>query len=210
LTDFDLEVAELRIGLMKSRWPFRAEPIAFSFDPKTLEEKAAWDYFRRLNSWAASHEALADTYREEGRFGRAADHYWAVAKTMPYDPQYFVAAAGLFARDRQFERAADAYRYVLRIDDSAEIHARLGMLVYQLRDFPVAITHLERAANSPASAIPHQMRAHIHTLLATAYLNERNVAMAEEHLSNLRRLAPNAPQVPALAAAIQRFRNTAN
>lgn len=209
LTEFDLEVARMRIDMLKSRWPFRAQPVPFAYHPRNPMQQAAWEYSRGEIGWVAAHDRLGDLYLEQGDLDRAAAEYLAIARITPYDPTYLMQAADVLARARHFDAAAESYARALRIEEIAEAHAKLGIVVYQLQRFPDAIRHLDAALELAAarpSALPDGLRVQLHVLLGTAYLNVRDVAAATEQLDHLRSLAPSAPQTVALQAALERFR----
>lgn len=202
LTEFDHEVARLRIEILTSRWPFRTEPAELTYQPESMVQKAAWDNVRGLTSWAASHEALAQAFAENDDLESASAHLWALARMTPYDPAFHVRTADLLARQRRFEDAAYVYERALRIAPSTQIHARLGMVVYQLRAFPRAITHLEKALEGELDS---GLQAQIHTLLATAYINTSDRENAARHVDRLERMVPSAPQVAALRTALDKM-----
>jgi tetratricopeptide (TPR) repeat protein len=203
VTGFDREVAGLRIGLLTSRWPFREEPVPFTYTPESPTQEMAWAYVRGEVGWASARDRLAAAFRRSGDDARAADEVWAIAKATAYDPHYALAAADLDAQGRRFGRAAERYAFALHLRDEPRTRARLGAALFEAGRYAEAAPHLERAAATEGpTALPPPQRVQARYLLGMAYLAGGDVPRATEQAEHLRRLAPDAPPTRQLAATV--------
>jgi tetratricopeptide (TPR) repeat protein len=203
VTELDREVARLRIGLLMSRWPFRSDPVPFTYQSESPLQEVAWAYVRNEIGWATAHDRLAQAYRQAGDSERASDELWAIAKVTGYDPHYALAAADLDAANRRFGRAAERYAFAIYIRDEPLTRAKLGSALFEVGQYPEAAVHLERAIAVPGPpALSTPQRLHAHYLLGLAYLTQGDVPRAADQAERLRTLAPDAPPTRQLVATI--------
>ncbi len=88
-------------------------------------------------------------------------------------------------RDQQFDRAEKIYEQVIKIDPrSAEAHSNLGLALYMLGTYPLAITELHKALELN----PHLDRTQV--LLALSYFNagdfDRAIPLLEKAYQNMK------------------------
>jgi len=105
-------------------------------------------------------------------------------------PESYVAAGNAYARERQYDKALDAFRQALRIDpDNAAAHQGLGMTYYTLGRLTEAVEPLKTAVRlDQQNAAPH-----LNLAVVLASMRRADEAIAE--LNEARRLSPESPRV---------------
>jgi tetratricopeptide (TPR) repeat protein len=202
LTEFDHEVARLRIEQLTNRWPFRAEAIPVVFEPETLAQRFAWNYVRRQIAWGSARNELSRAYAQSGDEERSADEFWALAKVITYDPHYAVIAADMHARGRRFGRAVEMYRFASQIQPQPLTEVKLGGALLEMGDLEAAVVHFERGvALGAGRPLTTQERSQAHLLLARAHIRLGDQEAAQREIGRARALAPNPANAPTTASS---------
>ncbi|HEX9007535.1 MAG TPA: hypothetical protein VF889_09585, partial [Bacteroidota bacterium] len=205
VTEFDEEVARLRIALLKTRWPFREPPGTFDFHPSGIVQETAWEYVNSRIGWASAHARLGDSFLRAGNLAAAEREYFAIAKNSVYDPEYFNKAGDLQAAQAKFREAKETFTRALEIEETQFTRARRASVELQLAEPAEAAADLEAALRDDEAAaeqFPPGQRVRALTMLGKAYLEQGKIPEAETQLARLSAFAPNAPETISLRAAI--------
>jgi tetratricopeptide (TPR) repeat protein len=105
-------------------------------------------------------------------------------------PESYVAAGNASAKERQYDKALEAFRQALRIDpDNAAAHQGLGMTYYTLGRLAEAVDPLKTAVRlDQQNAAPH-----LNLAIVLASMRRADEAIAE--LKEAQRLSPDSPRV---------------
>ncbi len=95
--------------------------------------------------FAEAHFALGQIYADQKQFDRAALEWEQAAKIGPGNATYFVALADAYEQTGRLDDAAAAYQKALRFEDSAPIHAFLGLVLVKQNQFDAALAEYQKA-----------------------------------------------------------------
>jgi tetratricopeptide (TPR) repeat protein len=172
VTTFDRAVAELRIEILRSNWPFSNSARPPAIAPQNEIEEIAWEYLNNRIGWGSAHDRLAKIFVESKQYAEAEKEMWAIAKTTMYDPYYILLTGDLQVAQRKHRDALRTYAYALRIEESQFTHAKIAILYLELREFAKSIRHFEAALAFDETAgekFPESQRQRTQILLQQAY-----------------------------------------
>jgi lysophospholipase L1-like esterase len=172
VTPFDHVVAEMRIEILRSNWPFRESAQPPDIVPQNEIEETAWAYVNNRIGWGSAHDRLAKIFVELKQYAEAEKEMWAIAKTTMYDPYYILLTGDMQVAQRKHRDALRTYAHALRIEESQFTHAKMGILHLELREFEQSVRHLETALvfdETAAVKFPESQRQRTQFLLRQAY-----------------------------------------
>jgi tetratricopeptide (TPR) repeat protein len=190
VTPLDERIAEIRIGMLTRRWPFRAEPAPYEFRPATLLDSLAWQYVNGGINWYNAHHELARRYAAEGRREEAVAGYRALATAAPTDAGYHALLGDALALTRDYAGAAKAFERALGIAPAAGLHLKLGVCLFETGNYSGAVAALETALSD---RLPDAALLQAHGTLGRALIRLGRHDEAAAHLALLQRNAPSAP-----------------
>ncbi len=128
----------------------------------------------------------AELYRLTGKIKRARTDYEKVIELMPDSGVGYNGLAEVYLQDREFETALGYARQALeREPDDWIAPYNLGMIEDRLKQWPDAITHLQRALKVGVPDSRHRLL--IRLWMARAYYRQGNTAEAEMELQTMKR-----------------------
>jgi tetratricopeptide (TPR) repeat protein len=108
VTPLDLTIAEYRIKMLTSGWPFKPHGRFITvedLDPQTRIEKLAVAVLRKQSNYEKAHVELAEYYLEHGQADEALAEYRALAATFPTNESPYMALGRILIRQRRFAEA---------------------------------------------------------------------------------------------------------
>ncbi|MFQ6607364.1 MAG: tetratricopeptide repeat protein [Fidelibacterota bacterium] len=190
VTSLDLKMAEYRIAVLKSGWPFNLKGrTLYPQDIKTksfLEEQAKAVITSESN-YEKAHVALAEYYRNEGKVDSAVIEYKALAKAFPINESPYAQLGRLLVQTNQF---SEALPYLLRTTELVAdqySHKWAGAILVNNGQVEEGIPHLKKALELKPE--DNQVRFN----LSGAYFLTRDTTRALSELEILLQKQPNFP-----------------
>jgi tetratricopeptide (TPR) repeat protein len=168
LTRLDSVFAGLRIGFLKSGWPFKPGRMprltAADFTPQDYPEELALSMFLEEINWEAAHLKAALWYKGSNRIVEFEKEMAVLADYLPSaDPYYMILIDGLLEK----KNIVYAYPYILRMHrhhPGAYSAKWLGIYYLFMKDYQQAVSLLEY------SAVLNAKDPQLHYNLAGAYV----------------------------------------
>ena len=202
VTELDLEVAKIRIGMLTSRWPFVAEKFesAVVYQPQNPLQELAYELWQKKITWEQAHVTAAERYTKQRDFARAAREYEALILETPHNVSPYLRSAWVHIMLNDLETAKARLLASLRIEETAEAHKSLGAILLKQKKAFGAVPHLEKAL----ATLPDD--AQLLYNLAGGYMMIGEVDKAERIIERLDKVRPGALEVAMLKSDLINLR----
>jgi tetratricopeptide (TPR) repeat protein len=192
LTEYDRQIAEHRVRILKSGWPFvqgeRLPNYALTYEPVSLPDSLAFRVVHHGMHWDRAKVELADQYNAQGQWQLALLEYDGLVRNQPWNDSPLVYAARLHLDRNNFAEARPYLENAYKINQqSAYINKMLGAI--EVND-----GNLERGIellNKSLQINPDDPQALFN--LSGAYGLQRDFQKAREVLDKLIAINPNFP-----------------
>lgn len=201
LTPVDDAMAERKIALLTSRWPFqsRALPVPPVPAGDTLRMLADQAVHNQIG-WVTVHERTAAYYLQRGERGLAAKEYETIINQLPHQVMAYLHLAKIHYDDQDFSRAETLLLASLQVERTRVATRVLGDICLKERRLAEAIGYyesLERFPEDPATAPDTAY------MLALAYFASGKTDLAAGLLESTLRRFPGYPPARALLARVK-------
>jgi tetratricopeptide (TPR) repeat protein len=204
VTDLELEIANQRIRILTSHWPFKQEIILrkkSDSDYDNLLEKTVTDLFTKKFGWNEAHYRVAQYLEQNGNYENAAREYEAVIKVTPSNYYPYLELGDMLMRQREFLKAEEILKKGLAYSRQLPFaYAKLGMLYFFTQRPEMAVAQLNEAIgiNQRANRFKTEELAGAYYLLGMAYGQSGKLDLAKEAAQNALKIKPNYPEAKAV------------
>jgi lysophospholipase L1-like esterase/Flp pilus assembly protein TadD len=200
LTPIDSLIVQHTVRTVTTRWPFVARDAALdyrgTYRPRSLADSLALLVSRGGMNWADAKLRIASDEEARGYPDSAAQEYLGLVRDQPLvAPPLRLAARALLEAGRDAE-AVPLLERAQRLAPQWESDYALGMIALRRRDFPQAITLLDRAATAAPSAVAPVYQ------LSLAFGLARNLEAARGAARRAARLDPHYPGLSSWMTAL--------
>ncbi len=209
VTDLDLEIANQRIRILTSHWPFKQQIILrknSGSDYDNLVEKTVKELFSRKFGWNEAHYRIARYLAAKGDYDRAAQEYQAVIKVTPSNYYPYLELGDLLMRQRKFSKAEDVLKKGLTYSTHLPYaYAKLGMLYFFSQRLTQAVEKLEQAIeiNKKNNLFKIDELAGAYYIMSMAYGQLGKIALAKNAINNALKIKPNYPEAKAVLKKLE-------
>lgn len=157
---------------------------------------ALWSYAVRVNPTSPiAHATLGDSFRRQGDWQNAADHYRKALEVNAVSPEIHFYLGEIEREHGDIKTAVELYKKTIVLDpDYAAAYGRLGLAYLKEGDHDAAMKHFQKAVElAPDSEEPMRF-------LGMLYVRKNEFAEAIPYLNKALRLSENAE--PAVKAEI--------
>jgi tetratricopeptide (TPR) repeat protein len=204
VTPLDEKMAEFRIAVLKSGWPFRESRGELpSFHPQDEMERLASEVAMRRLDWRNAHLQYGEILARANNLAAATPEFYAVAKVTPENEWPWMRLGDLYGLQENYAQAERAYRQALAIRPTAAIELKLGSLYLTMDNSQAAVAPLERAINATAPALAPGELAVAHYFLAAALANCGQLQRALQEIALAGQLAPDNPDIKLLQKQLE-------
>ncbi len=148
VTDLDLKIADYRIRMLTSGWPFKKHQRFITVDdlkPETVVEKLAVDVLKKTSNYEKAHVSLAKYYSQNGDPERAIKEYYTLATTFPTNESPFMALGRLLIKQRRFDEALPILEKTLTMTKDPFSTKWLGTIYLNQGEVKLALPYLQSA-----------------------------------------------------------------
>ena len=191
ISSFDEKIVQITVQSLTTRWPFVARADAVdvrgTYTPVDLEDSLALLVARGGIPWAIAKLRVAEDAEKRGDQGVALEEYRGLLRDRPFiEAPYRSIGRVLVALGRGREAVPFLERAVA-LSPQPESAYLLGVIALEDKDYPRAITWLDRAVTqAPGSVAPLYQ-------LSLAFGLSRNIAAARGAAANAARIDPRYP-----------------
>lgn len=207
VTDFDRVVGEIKIAALVSRWPFMPRDTPSRFRPTSPVDSVVDGLLRRGLPWSEARYRLSEFYAMRGEYNLARRECNAVAHALPSSPDPLLRVADLFRREGRIDEAFAAYRGSIEREETAQARMSMAVVLLEANRPSEAAADMQRAfdvARTRGVALPPEVAAAGHFLLANARLQTGHPADARKELEAALSLRPAYPEARQLLDALGR------
>jgi len=208
VTDFDLEIANLKIENLTQHWPFK-QKVALSNPAKKFVTDITHKYIQGKIGWNHGHYELAEYYVNQRQYSRAIDEYNAVLKVIPnhYFPYYQIG--DIYFQQNKFQQAAEKFAQAVNFyRKSPAIFAKLALSKMYLNSYADAKKYFDEALsiNNTTNKLNKDevVTALYYAAICNIHLNE--IDAAELRLKTLLNIEPEHRQANDLLRQMKRNR----
>ena len=196
VTDFDLEIAFIKIENLTEHWPYKHK-ITLSDPSKKQVTQITRKYLQGKIGWNHGHYELANYYVQNKQHDKAIKEYEAVIRVMPtnYFPYYQIG--DIYFKQNKFRLAADKFSQAIQHNQkSPAIYAKLAISKMYLNSYAEAKKYFDATLN-----LNNQVQklnkdeiitALYYSSICDIHLNELNTA--KQKLKMLLNISPEHPQ----------------
>jgi tetratricopeptide (TPR) repeat protein len=142
---FDTLAGDIKIGLLKQRWPFTSLTGPGKFTPRTDVEALVYRYVRGKITWSGARYELAALDAARGDFEGARNECRAVARVVPFSYQPVFRIAGYYQDAGDVPSALREYRRSIEIEDNPFARMKIAILLLGSGNPAGAAPEIERA-----------------------------------------------------------------
>lgn len=131
VTSFDRLIGQVKVGILKNRWPFTAGPEA-EYRPSDEEEKFLLAAMREGRPWSETRYRWAERLTGAGKWPEARAEYAALARSLPWSFQPWVRMGDAGLAQGDLAGAEASYRRAMEVEESAHARMKLGTVLLSL------------------------------------------------------------------------------
>ncbi len=190
ITQLDLKIAEYRIDILISGWPFKQDHRTLSpsmIKTSSYLEEQSKAVVAAESNYERAHVALAEYYKREGKFTEAILEYRALAKSTPIHESPFLELGRLLVHTRRFEEALTYLQRATELSEDQFSYKWAGTILVDQGKVEQGIPYLQKTLELN----PEDYQTHYN--LSGAYFLNRDTSRAITELEKLLELNPDFP-----------------
>ncbi|MFQ5631007.1 MAG: hypothetical protein ACE5I1_19725, partial [bacterium] len=203
VTPLDEKIAEFRIAVLRSGWPFRSgarQPLPPAREP---EDELARQVAMRQLDWRSAHLRNGERLARSRKYARAAREYLAVAKVSPAYQRVWIDLGNTYGLAEQYLAAERAYEHALALKPTPALALKLATLYLTVQDVAKAKEVLRKLVAAPGAAPSQKEQAMAHYLYALVLAQTGELAQAKKHAGLAAQISPDNPNVRQLVEQLQ-------
>jgi tetratricopeptide (TPR) repeat protein len=208
VTDFDRVAGEIKIAALVTRWPFTPESGRSRFLPATPADSVTYDLLRRNIPWSEARYRLSEFYATREEYHLARGECAAVAHALPFSPEPLLRLADLYRREGRADDAFATYRRSIEREETPQARMNMAVILLGANLPQQAAVEMQKAfdvARTSGPALPPDVAAAGHFLLANVHLRAGRHAEAKGELEQALALRPSYPEARQLLDALRRL-----
>ncbi|RMG69211.1 MAG: hypothetical protein D6715_00200, partial [Calditrichaeota bacterium] len=191
VTDVDRQVAELRIRVLTSGWPFTNAPPPSKADVPVPENdviaRLAVQFWRDEITWEQMHVKAAEYYTRSGQLEKAEREFRALIQATPMNPSPYQYLARLLLAQKKYAQAEPILHRILQLTPDPFAYKMLGSIYVNRGDVELGLPLLKRAVE----LAPGDPQALYNLAGALALAHQHEAAL--DALNQLWSIQPNFP-----------------
>jgi len=205
LTPVDDYMAERKIALLTTRWPFQTRALPIPAVPASDTLRALADQaVRNQFGWVTVHERAAAYYLRRGERGRAAKEYETIINQLPHQVMAYLHLAKIHYDDQDFVKAETLLLASLQVEPTRVATRVLGDICLKQRRLTEAIRYYESLGRFPEDPATAPDTAY---MLALAYFATGKAELAVSLLERTLRRFPGYQPARVLLARVKTAKN---
>ncbi|HWP82577.1 MAG TPA: tetratricopeptide repeat protein [Bacteroidota bacterium] len=209
VTTFDTLLGSITISFLTQQWPFTDSKLPPRFTPSDVPQAIVYEYLTRKLEWREARYLLSEHYAANGQYDRARAECRAVEKVRPFDYEPALRRGDYYLAQNNFQAAINEYENSLEAEENPFAHSKLGLIYLQQHNIPRAIAYLLKSLQPVSDhtlSLPKNIIASNHYLLAVAYAQNGQFAMARQYAQRSLTLNPDLRQAEDLLRQIERIK----
>jgi tetratricopeptide (TPR) repeat protein len=150
ITRFDSLVGQVKVGILKNRWPF-VTGTAEEYRAANQDEEVILRAMREGRPWSETRYRWADRLVAAGKWPEARAEYQAVARSLPWSFQPWVRLGDAGLSHGDLAGAEADYRRAIEAEESAHARMKLGTVLLSLNRPADAAAEFARGLASGSS-----------------------------------------------------------
>ncbi|MCC7431768.1 tetratricopeptide repeat protein [bacterium] len=148
VTSLDLKIAEIRIKILVSNWPFKGKNLSVDdFQLQNEVEKQAVAVLKKQSDYEKSHVELARFYTQQNRIDEAISEYKVLSETFPTNESPLLAISDLLIKSKRFDEALPFLEKTVSLVENDFSYKWIGTISLNNKDFSKGVKFLEKAVS---------------------------------------------------------------